>query len=317
MRTSQPPTERFFGDGRVRKKYVLVTAARNEEACIENALSSIVRQTALPERWIIVSDGSQDRTDEIVQEVAARNKFVHLARTEGHHALSFASKVSALRVGFDMLKTGEYDFVGVLDADISVEPDYFRALLDKFEQDPQLGLAGGIVFDERRGLTESRVGSTSRSVAGAVQFFRRDCFDRIGGLIPLEYGGEDWWAEVSARMLGWRVQSFPELQVRHHRPTGTAGGLLRYWFRQGFMDFSLGSDPIFEIVKLARRLHARPYILGAAARFAGFVTAWCRGEERPVTRDFIRFLREEQRSRLRCTVFGGIYGSDIITSHFD
>jgi hypothetical protein len=132
--------------------------------------------------------------------------------------------------------------------------------------------------------------------------FRRECFDAIGGYVPLRYGGPDWYAEISARMKGWRVRAFPELVVYHHRNTGTADGILRYKFRQGLMDFSLGSDPTFEIFKCLSRIRERPYILAGLLRLAGFSWSYCCGEKRSVPEDFVQYLRKEQREKL-CSSF--------------
>ena len=100
-------------------------------------------------------------------------------------------------------------------------------------------------------------------------------------------------------MKGWQVQSFPEIEVRHHRTTGSAAGLLRYWSRQGLMDYGLGSHPLFEIARLGRRLGAPPVVLGAFARLGGFLWAYARGEKRIVSKEFVEFLRKEEMHRLR------------------
>jgi hypothetical protein len=130
-----------------------------------------------------------------------------------------------------------------------------------------------------------------------MQVFRRRCYEEIGGLLPIEHGGEDWYAEVMARKAGWRVESFPELVVHHLRETGTATNKLRYCFHQGITDFCLGSHPAFEVVKLAKRIFWAPWVLGAAARFAGFVIAHL-SRRRMVGEEFVRFLQQEQLRRL-------------------
>jgi hypothetical protein len=188
-------------------------------------------------------------------------------------------------------------FIGNLDADMSPGPFYFRDPLKKFDEDPKLGIAGGWCL-ERTGseFRESR-GSSTTSVPGAIQMFRRECYEDIGGMLPIEYGGEDWYAEIVARLRGWRVQSFSELKVRHNRGVGTASGRLRYCYRQGFMDFALGSHPVFEFVKIARRIFWRPYVVGALARLLGFLVAHV-GGKRMVPAEFIAFLRKEQIRRL-------------------
>ena len=130
-------------NGSSTKDYVLVTAAYNEEAFIEQPLRSVVSQTLLPLKWIIVSDGSTDHTDEIVHGYAEKYRFIQLHRITEDHPRNFAAQENASNTGFALLNGLEYEFVGNLDADISLEPGYFAQLFEKFTQDPVLGLAGG------------------------------------------------------------------------------------------------------------------------------------------------------------------------------
>jgi len=299
IRESRVSMKEAKGITKCKHGFVLVTAAHNEEAFIENTIKAVVSQTLLPERWVIVSDASVDDTDKIVQGYAERCKFIELVHIGENHAPSFASKIYALNAGLERLKGNDYEFIGILDADVSFETSYFASLLKRFERDPALGLAGGFIYEKRNGKFKIRFGDSVRSVAGAVQLFRRECYESVGGILPLKYGGEDWCAEVMARMKGWRVEAFPELEVFHHKPTGAGAGALRYWYQQGLMDFSLGSYPLFVIFKCLRRLRAKPYVLGALARLFGFLWASCRREERPVRNELVEFLRAEQKERLR------------------
>jgi glycosyltransferase involved in cell wall biosynthesis len=285
--------------GRTRRVYVVITAARNEEAHIENTIRSVIAQTVLPLRWLIVSDGSTDRTDEIVRGYANTWRFIELLRVGTHHTHSFASKVYALNQVAHRFGQTAFEFVGHLDGDVSFGPSYFADLLERFERDPNLGVAGGGIYEWDGSKYSPRRENSIRSVAGAVQMFRRQCYDSIGGFLPLEHGGYDWCAEVTARMKGWRVQSFPELGVFHHRPTRGWVGRLRRRYQEGLMDFSLGTHPLFEIAKLARRVWSRPYVLGAFVRCCAFTWAYCLRAKRPVSEEFVKYLRREQLGRLR------------------
>jgi glycosyltransferase involved in cell wall biosynthesis len=276
---------------------VLLTAAYNEEAHIEETIRSIVRQLVRPHTWVIVSDGSTDRTDEIVRQYAASHTFIHFVRREKDQSRRFASKVFALGAGLQALAGKPAEFIGHLDADLSPEPGYFRDLLKHFRDDPTLGIAGGWYFEKSGNELRPAPGSTSRSVPGGVQMFRYECYRDIRGLLPIEYGGEDWYAEIMARKCGWRVRSFPSLKVYHRRETGTAGSKLRYCYRQGFMAFALGSHPLFELAAGAKRALWRPYGVGAFTRLAGFLMAHISGR-RMVPPEFVTFLREEQIGRL-------------------
>ncbi len=285
------------------KAYVLATAAYNEEAYLEKVIASVVSQTVRPRKWIIVSDGSTDRTDEVVQKYAGQYPFIQLLRITEEHPRNFAAQVNAINAGFARLEGMDYSYIGNLDADVSFGPSYFGSLLEKFDQDHSLGLAGGAIFEENGREFRGRSSNSIRAVAHAVQLFRRKCYEDFGGYMPLKYGGPDWHAEIVARMKGWRVESFPELRVFHHRPTGTADRLLRHVFRQGCLDYSVGSYPLFEIFKCIRRLRDRPLIIGAAIRLAGFAWSYCRRQERQVSQEIVDFLRAEQRERLKALVY--------------
>ncbi len=281
------------------RRYVLITAAYNEAAYIEYPIWSVIVQTVQPERWIIVSDGSSDGTDDIIWKYASRHDFIVYRRLEKDPGVSgFASKVRALNEARDMLKDLDYDFVGHLDADVSFHADYYERLMAEFHNDLKLGLSGGYIQEKKRGQFKSRPTNRRNSVPGAIQFFRRQCYEDIGKFIPLEMGGEDWHAEVSARMKGWHVASVPSLAVFHHKVGPGVRGHFRDPIRSGCMDYRLGSHPLFEILKCLRRVKEKPYVIGAALRLGAFFWSQGRRKTRPVSVEFIRHLRREQAARL-------------------
>jgi glycosyltransferase involved in cell wall biosynthesis len=279
------------------RAYVLATAAYNEEANIGKTIESMLVQIELPQRWVIVSDGSLDRTDEIVQGYAEKYPFIRFLRVTRPPGRSFRTKIMALQEGIRLLADVPFQFIGNLDADVSLEPSYFRDLIAKFEMNPKLGLAGGFVFEGKEGDFQSRKINRAYSVAHAAQLVRRECYEAIGGYAVLEYGGEDWHAQTSARMMGWSAEAFPELRIFHHRCTGEGGNLVRHRFRQGRMDYSFGSDPIFEIFKCLQRLAERPFFISSFARLTGFFWSTIIRESRPVSDKFVAFLRSEQKKK--------------------
>lgn len=282
------------------KKYVLLTAAYNEERYIGQTIESIARQTLLPERWVIVSDASTDRTDAIVEGYAEKYPFIRFVRITEKHARNFGAQVMAITRGFEELRGVDYDFIANLDADLTFDPAYYSRLLQKFDDDPRLGLAGGFIYEKGPdGAFRSRVLNTEDSVGHAVQTLRRECYEAIGGWVPMPYGGQDWQALISAQMRGWRIKSFRDLPVYHHRPTGGADHRIRNVFREGRMDYSVGSDPLFEILKVAGRVRCKPYGFGSLVRLCGFLWGYAIREERPVSPEFIRFLRIDQRNVVR------------------
>ncbi|HEV7967665.1 MAG TPA: glycosyltransferase family 2 protein [Candidatus Acidoferrales bacterium] len=285
--------------------YVLMTAAHNEEATIEGTIKSIVSQTVLPRRWVIASDGSTDKTDDIIQEYAREYRFLRYHRITRAPGRNFGSKVLALHSACKLLEGCPFHFIGNVDADVSLEPSYFQDLLAHFDRRPRLGLAGGFFFEEQDGEFKSRRGNRTFAVTHAAQLVRRECYEAIGGYAVLEYGGEDWHAETTARMKGWEIEAFPNLKIFHHRHTGEGGNLLRYKFRQGRMDYSFGSALSFELLKCLLRVTEKPFFLGCAARLTGFFWSWISRENRPVSDEFIAFLRGEQRARVASLLKGG------------
>jgi len=279
------------------RAYVLVTAAYNEEENIEKPIESVLAQKELPRMWVIVSDSSTDRTDEIVQRYAEKHAFIRFLRVTRPPGRSFRTKVMALQAGMELLAGVPYKFIGNLDADISVGPSYFADLMTKLERDPGLGIAGGFVCEEEGGKFRSRSSNRTYSVAHAAQLVRRECYEAIGGYAVLEYGGEDWHAQTTARMMGWSAEAFPELGIFHHRHTGEGGNLVRHKFRQGRMDYSFGSDPIFETFKCLQRLTEKPLFIGSFARLTGFFWSSMIREPRQVSGEFIAFLRDEQSKK--------------------
>ena len=189
--------------------YVLITPARNEEAHIEKTIQSVISQTVLPKKWVIVSDGSTDRTDEIVNQYVTEHNWIELIRMPERRDRSFAAKVNCFNAGYQKVRNISYDVIGCLDGDVSFEKDYLDFLLNKFALMPELGVAGTpFLEDGYSSVADSFEGG--KHVAGGCQLFRKKCFEEIGGYIPNKAGGIDWIAVTSARMKGWRTQSFPE-----------------------------------------------------------------------------------------------------------
>jgi glycosyltransferase involved in cell wall biosynthesis len=282
-----------------RQRYVLVTAAYNEERHIGDTLRSVASQSVLPQRWVIVSDGSTDRTDEIVLEWARHHPFIEFVRVDKTAQHSFAAKVIALRHGFARIADVEYDFIGVLDADVSFEPDYFLRLMEHFTNEPRLGIAGGNIEQNVDGVVVPRVKDFD-SVAGAVQFLRRQCFEQTGGLPALRYGGEDAAMEITARMYGWQTRTFPELTVVHFGLVGAgAGGPLKARFKWGRANSDLGYHPLFQLARSVYRVKEQPYLLGSLAELLGFAVGKASNLQPAIDDDVVRFLRREQLTKLR------------------
>jgi len=281
-------------------KYVLITPAHNEEKFITKTLDSMAAQTLLPERWIIVDDGSTDRTAEIVESYQERYPWIELIRWPSRPDRSFAGKVHAFNAGLERARGLELDIIGNLDADLSFDPDYLAFLMQRFFHDRMLGVAGTpfIEDDGYDSALDSFEGENH--VAGGCQLFRRQCFEDIGGYVPNPAGGIDWIAVTTARMKGWKTRSFPEKRFHHYRPLGTAGRSgMAASFSYGEKDYYLGGSPVWQLFRVAYRMTKPPFFIDGLALLSGYCWAAIRRVERCVTPELMRFHRREQMQKLR------------------
>jgi len=283
--------------------YILITPARNEETHIEKTIKSMVSQTVLPQKWVIISDGSTDGTDEIVKRYASKYNWIEFVRMPHHSDRQFAAKVYAFNAGYERIKDTSYDIIGNLDADISFEKDYFEFILNKFNTNPTLGVAGTPFVEESFKGYDFRFASIEH-VSGACQLFRRECFEEIGGYIPVQGGGIDWIAVTTARMKGWHTRTFVEKTCFHHRKIGTGNSnalMARYHY--GEKAYYLGGHPLWETLRAIFQMKRRPYILGGLFFFMGYVLSSLSNIDRPVSNELLSFYRHEQMVRLRSILY--------------
>jgi glycosyltransferase involved in cell wall biosynthesis len=279
-------------------KYVLITPAHNEERFIRKTLESMAAQTLLPERWIIVNDGSTDKTGDIAADYAQRFPWIQVVHRSPRLDRHFGAKVHAFNAGLERVGSTDFDVIGNLDADISFDPGYLEFLMKKFAEDPRLGVAG-TPFTEDGGYDTARDSFEGQNhVAGGCQLFRRRCFEDVGGYIANPGGGVDWIAVTTARMKGWKTRSFAEKRFHHYRTLGTAGrSRVAASFSYGEKDYYLGGSPLWQLFRVAYRATKQP--LDGAALLAGYCWAAARRMKRPVSRELMRFHRREQMKKLR------------------
>ena len=279
-------------------KYVLITPARNEAVFLEKTIQSVVAQTHLPLRWVVVSDGSTDGTDGLVEKYCAGRDWLELVRLPERKERHFAAKVHAFNSGLDRVRNLDFDVIGNLDADVSFDEDYLAYLVNQFERDPQLGVAGTHYIEgDFHSYRDSFINVAH--VNGQCQLFRRSCFDDIGGYVPIKQGGIDWVAVTTARMKGWTTRSFDGRTFYHHRKMGTAGGSeISARFHYGKKDYFLGGHPLWQVFRSTFQLAKRPYVVGGVSLMAGYLWYWLTQQERAVSTELMQFHRREQMARL-------------------
>lgn len=279
--------------------YVLITAAKNEADFIEATIKSIVRQTLQPKKWIIVSDHSTDGTDHIIKKYSNEYSFISLLKFDGASNRNFASKVHAISVAFDLLKILEFNFIGILDADITFDENYYENIIKKFNESDKLGIAGGGFYDVYDGK-KIKIAYSPYSVRGAVQLFRRECFEEIGGIYPLRYGGEDAVACAAASMHGWEIHTFEDIIVYHNRKTGSVGlNIFSIKFDEGKREYNRGLVPSVQFLKSLSRIGQQPIIIGALLQILGYWWLKLKKEKLIFSEELQNFIKAEQKAKLK------------------
>ncbi len=262
--------------------YVIVTAAYNEEDSLDRLVQCVSRQTVKPLIWIIVSDGSTDKTDEIAQRHAAQTPWIRFLRREKSEQEQLRvekvapGKVAAIQMALASIKELDYQYFANLDADVTFEPSYCQRVLEKFEADNSLGLAGGMMVNILPDGTQAPGGFRNpEAVGGAMQMFRRRCYEDIGGYKP--YGHEDGIACAEAERKGWKVRSYPDIWAQHHTPyhgyAPTVRSKVPTCFYLGMMNYVLRMPLWFDAILALRACCRRPFVIAGLSWIAGHLWA--------------------------------------------
>lgn len=281
--------------------YLLVTPCRDEAAYARRTLDSIVQQTVLPKKWLIVDDGSTDETPSILADYAARYPFIEVVRKEDRGARKVGPGViEAFYVGYEHVDAADYSFVTKLDLDLDIPPRYFERMLELMEADPRLGtVSGKPYFPGPSGELVSEGCGDEMSV-GMIKFYRRTCFEEIGGFVR-----EVMWDGIDChhcRMLGWKAKSLDEPEIRfiHLRPMGSSHqGIFTGRRRHGFGQYFMGTWAPYMAASAAFRMTHRPYVVGGLAMWVGFLESALKRKGRYDDPAFRSFLRRYQRDCLR------------------
>jgi poly-beta-1,6-N-acetyl-D-glucosamine synthase len=285
-----------------RVRYAVISPVKDEAAFIEATICSMIAQTQWPVVWIIVNDGSRDATAVIVEAYAQAHSWIRLINRQADAGVRKRGQgvVEAFYAGFNTL-TEPYDFIVKLDGDVTFGPDYFETLFNAFAAEPQLGIAGGGLYEKPDGQTWALY-TVKEHVRGCTKAYRRECFEAIGGLVAsMGWDGIDEWIALAK---GWKVQSFIELKIYHYRFTGAATGFLKSCIEQGRGAYRMGYHPLFMIARGIRRMTDRPYLIGGLAMIGAYILAWLRKQELLADPAVVRYVRRTQLKQLAGLIQG-------------
>lgn len=284
--------------------YVIISPVKNEEENIEKTISSVVTQTLLPLEWVIVNDGSTDRTREIVEKYMKMYKWIKLVNKGDCGYRPGEGIVEAFYMGYKQIRNNDFNFIVKLDGDISFGPKYFDNILKKFSLNPRLGIASGQTYyvENEKIIWED---APIDHVRGASKIYRRKCFNDINGFVKSL--GWDTIDEVTARMKGWETRSYPEYKIFHHRFIGSTAGIFNGNMRHGYTAYITGQPFLYFFLRCIYRIFFRPYIFGGVALFCGYIKPFIMRKPRVVDKKFQNYYVKEQLGKLLNRGFWSLY----------
>ncbi len=277
--------------------YVIISPCRNEESFMRKTLDSVVGQTILPALWVIVDDGSSDLTPEILAEYAAKYSFIQLVSREnrGHRSVG-PGVIEAFYEGLDTIDLKQFSFICKLDLDLIMPPRYFETLIARMNGNPRLGNCSGKPYyiDKVTGEFVSE-GCGDENAIGASKFYRRECFEEIGGFVR-----QVMWDGIDGhrcRQLGWLAMSWDEPNIRftHLRPMGSSQqNIITGRIRHGFGQYFMGTGLVYMLVSGFYRMTRPPVFFGGLAMLWGYLKSWLTRVPRFEDAELSAFIRKYQ-----------------------
>ncbi len=277
-------------------KYYIVIPAHNEEEFISLTLESLVSQTLLPKKVVIVNDNSTDRTAEIVLAFAKDNPFISLVEKKSSAIHLPGSKViQAFQTGFETLDE-DYDVIVKLDADLIFPLNYFETITKHFQSDEKIGMVGGFCYIEKNGDWILENLTDKDHIRGALKAYRKETFQQIGGLRPQM--GWDTVDELLCKYYNWKVVTDASLKVKHLKPTGANyNKTARY--KQGEAFYTLGYGFWITAIASAKLAMMKKKPLLFFDYIQGFLKA--KSEKKPimVNPEQAKFIRQYRLKKMK------------------
>ena len=281
-------------------KYYIIIPAHNEEKFIGLTLQSLINQTILATKIVVVNDNSSDKTAEIVEDFAKNNTNITLVNkiSEAIH-LPGSKVIQAFQKGLETIDD-DYDIIVKLDGDLILPDNYFEIILKHFELDTTIGLAGGFAYIEKNGEWILENLTDKDHIRGAFKAYRKKCFQDIGGLKPAM--GWDTVDELLAKFYGWKVVTDATLKVKHLKPTGANyNKTARY--KQGEAFYTLGYGFIITAIASAKLAFMKRKPLLFLDYIKGFWKAKSEKKSLLVSKEQSNFIRNYRWKKMKTKLF--------------
>lgn len=280
--------------------YYIVIPTHNEEAFIALTLQSLVEQTVLPKKIVVVNDNSTDKTVEIVTSFVSKFPFITLVnKTSDAIHLPGSKVIQAFQKGLETLDEN-YDIMVKADADLIFPNHYFETIIKHFKSDDAIGMVGGFAYIEKEGTFILENLTDKDHIRGAFKAYRKKTFKQIGGLKPAM--GWDTVDELLCKFYHWKVVTDATLKVKHLKPTGANyNKTARY--KQGEAFYSLGYGFLITAIASAKLAMMKRKPLLFLDYIKGFWKAKRAKKPLLVTEEQAEFIRKYRLKKMKEKLF--------------
>ena len=279
-------------------KTIIITPFLNEEAVIGDLIKSVISQQLKPAKWVLVDDGSTDKSTQIIHELTKDYDWISVLQLDHKtKKRSIGAKIiNAFNSGLGTISIDDYDIIMKLDADLILPENYIKEIAQQFKNNPSIGLCGGVCGLVKQGEVKLESKTNLDHVRGALKAYRKDCFKQIGGLVNRM--GWDSIDEYKARYHNWKVKVIPDLMVAHLKETNIKTGHTRASFKNGIMLYTIRFDIPLLMTNVLKRLLWKPYIIQGIAILCGYFYAFLFREEKIIDKKLGRFIRKYRYSKI-------------------
>lgn len=275
-------------------KYIIITPVFNEEEYLLIFINSIVNQTLKPIKLILVDDNSTDNSSEIIKNFADKYSWIqYIYHSSDNHKSQGGKVINAFNFGLKSICISEVDFISKIDADLELPTDYFQQIAKAFEDNPKLGICGGII-EEMKNNNWVEIKQASYHVRGALKSYRSKCFEQIEGLMQVL--GWDGLDEMKAMYMGWTTKNI-NCKVKHFRPASTSYNRQDLNYKIGLANYQNGGNLFLAIIRSLVKIKQKPIGKVSISFIKGYLNGYINNKERYVDSDFAKFINKYHLKR--------------------
>ena len=276
---------------------LIITPVKNESKFISTTISSVINQSVLPKKWLIVDDGSTDNTVDVINELISNHDWIELKlfKTKNEERTGGSKVVRAFNYGLSFASVDDFEFIVKLDGDLELPENYFEKMINEFESDKKLGICGGTIYNKYSDNIIKMEKVSRFHVRGALKMIKIECWRDINGFKEIwNWDGIDI---MEAQFKGWNTRSI-DVPVIHLRPTSSAYDPLQHAFKSGYESYKMGSDFFLTLIRAFFKIKTRPFFKCSYFYLKGYFNAGLKKEALIVSPELASFINKKNYSRL-------------------